>query len=448
MAWLGALVLLVTAAALWWWHELRAARSWERLHEIIEDLIAGREPRTLLFGSGGRFAQLSGQLERLMNEQDRLRRWRSREEANLQTILASMEEGVMVVDVDHVIRLVNRSLLRILDLSIDPLGQGVLHALPHADLDGIVAAALETDRPLKVELAIHRSQTARQLAITATRIRVVTGEPAVVLIFHDVTRLKQLEEVRREFVANVSHELRTPLAIFQGYVENLLDHPDLPTIERMHVLEILQRHSARLNLLVEDLLILARLESRSDKLKLEPLAPAEFLELIAADWKLRSEQQEVRLTVDVAPGTPVFSADRLRLEQVFNNLIDNALKYSASGGQVWIRAAHLDSAIEFRVEDTGPGIAPADLQHIFERFYRVDKARSRERGGTGLGLSIVKHIAQLHGGVVVAENRPEGGTCIRVRLPLSPEKSVTQPGGELEQSIDTREDQPEAQLTK
>lgn len=448
MGWLVALFLLAAAGGIWWWHDRTVARRWRQLHEILEDLTAGREPRSLVFGAGGRFAGLSAQLERLVDEQDRLRRWRSREEANLQTILASMEEGVLVVDHEHVIRLVNPSLLRILELKNDPLGQSVLRALRQVDFEKIVTATLEADRPQKIELAVHHSDPPRQLAITATRIRVVSGEAAVVMIFHDVTRLKQLEEVRREFVANVSHELRTPLSIFQGYLENLLDHPDLPTPERVQVLEILQRHSSRLNLLVEDLLILARLESRSDKLKLEPLSPAEFLRGIAADWKLRSEQHEITLTVEVAPAAPVFSADRFRLEQVLNNLIDNALKYGTRGGAVSIRAAGLGQEIELRVEDAGPGIAPADLPHIFERFYRVDKARSRERGGTGLGLSIVKHITQLHGGTVEAENRPEGGTSIIVRLPLRPEGSVPEPGGEPQQAIDARQHDPEAQLAK
>lgn len=448
MAWLVVLLFIAAGAAVWWWHDRHVARPWRQLHEILEDLIAGREPRSLVFGVGGSFAQLSAQLERLQNEQERLRRWRSREEANLQTILGSMEEGVMVVDREHVIRLVNPSLLRILELKSAPLGQSVLRALRQVDFETIVVAALETDQPQKIELTVQGNQTPRQLAITATRIRVVSGEAAVLMIFHDVTRLKQLEDVRREFVANVSHELRTPLAIFQGYLENLLDHTDLPIRERVQALEILQRHSSRLNLLVEDLLILARLESRSDKLKLEPLTPADFLEVIAADWKLRSVQHQISLTVDVAPDTPAFFGDRFRLDQVFNNLIDNALKYGTPGGRLWIRAAGIGNEIEFRVEDTGPGIAPADLPHIFERFYRADKARSRERGGTGLGLSIVKHITQLHRGTVVAENRPEGGTSIIVRLPLRPEASAAEPGGESQQRVDAREDQGEPQLTK
>jgi two-component system phosphate regulon sensor histidine kinase PhoR len=250
--------------------------------------------------------------------------------------------------------------------------------------------------------------------------------------------------VRREFVSNVSHELRTPLAIFQGYLENLLENPDLPRAELAEVLGILQRHSTRLNLLVEDLLILARLESRSDALKLEAINAADFLRQIAADWKLRSGEKKITLRVEVAPELTTFCADRFRMEQVFNNLIDNAIKYSERGDEVVLIARKTAEEIQLSVEDNGPGVSSSDLPHIFERFYRVDKARSRSQGGTGLGLSIVKHIAQLHGGCVGAESTYGKGTRITVRLPVERERLRAQPGAEPEQRVDPREHEREA----
>ena len=233
-------------------------------------------------------------------------------------------------------------------------------------------------------------------------------------------RLRQLEEVRTEFVSNVSHELRTPLSIFQGYTETLLDHPDMPPEDARPILEIMHRHSRRLNALVEDLLILARLESRDEKLQLAPLEVGKFLQDAVRDWAKRSAEKQIALTTDLAPGLPVISADAFRLEQVMGNLIENAIKYTNHGGRVTVRARAEEEGVEIRVEDTGLGIPTADVPRIFERFYRADKGRSREHGGTGLGLSIVKHIVLAHGGNVRAESEQGRGTSIIFRLPKKP----------------------------
>ena len=242
----------------------------------------------------------------------------------------------------------------------------------------------------------------------------------VVNLQANLPRLRQLEDVRREFVANVSHELRTPLAIFQGYVETLIDHPDLPPEDTRSMLEIMRKHSHRLNALVEDLLILARLESRDDKLHLAPVDVAAFLRETVADWSQRSAAKQIALTADIAPGLPQISADVFRLEQVLGNLIDNAIKYTNSGGRVAVRAAASRDGVEICVEDSGLGIPAADLPRIFERFYRADKGRSREHGGTGLGLSIVKHIVLAHGGTVRAESELGKGTSVIFQLPKNP----------------------------
>ena len=230
-------------------------------------------------------------------------------------------------------------------------------------------------------------------------------------------RLRQLEEVRTEFVANVSHELRTPLSIFQGYTETLIDNPGLPPEDTQPMLEIMRKHSRRLNALVEDLLILARLESRDEKLQLAPLDVGRFLQEAVRDWAKLSAGKQITLTADIAPGVPLISADAFRLEQVMGNLIENAIKYTNDGGRVTVRAAAATDGVEIRVEDTGLGIPAADVPRIFERCYRADKGRSREHGGTGLGLSIVKHIVLAHGGNVHAESEVGRGTSIVIHLP-------------------------------
>jgi two-component system phosphate regulon sensor histidine kinase PhoR len=211
--------------------------------------------------------------------------------------------------------------------------------------------------------------------------------------------------------------LRTPLSIFQGYLETLLDAPDLARDERIPVLEVMRKHSQRLNALVEDLLTLARLETRGSQPMLAPLAIERMLNEAVADWARAASQKGVTLTVECAAGLPVFHADESQLAQVFNNLVENALKYTLSGGRVMLRASSTGSAIELRVADTGAGIPPEDLPHIFERFYRAEKARSREHGGTGLGLSIVKHIVLAHNGTVEAESTVGEGTTIVLRFP-------------------------------
>jgi two-component system phosphate regulon sensor histidine kinase PhoR len=395
-------------------------RHWEHLRTIINDLADDREPANFVFLNGGRFTAIGAVLERLADTHERLRRRRTQQERNLQAILTSMEEAVMVVDQRRAIRLVNPSFMRLFELRFDPLTQSLLQALRNAEFDEMVNAAFATSQPQQRTVSVEHLATPRHLSVFASPMRDASGNDAVVMIFHDVTRLRQLEEVRREFVANVSHELRTPLSILQGYLENLTDNPDLPRSERDQALEIMTKHSLRLNALLEDLLILARLEARADQLQIEEIPLPEFFSEITAHWKKRSEETGIALRTDLPADLPVLHADSFRLEQVFNNLIDNALKYSNRGDEVIIRARPVDDGIEMRVEDRGAGIPPADLPHVFERFYRADKARSRLHGGTGLGLSIVKHIAQRHGGTVAAESVYGAGKTIILRFPREP----------------------------
>jgi two-component system phosphate regulon sensor histidine kinase PhoR len=239
----------------------------------------------------------------------------------------------------------------------------------------------------------------------------------VVNVFHDITRLRQLEEIRREFVANVSHELRTPLSIFQGYLETLIDAPDMEKGDLNEILQVMNRHSRRLNALLEDLLTLARLESRQESLERVSLGLPEFLQEIAQDWQGKFSEKKVRLAIQTGEGIAPLHADPFRLVQVLTNLLENALKYTSGGGVISISANQSNGTTEISVEDSGVGIPPADLPHIFERFYRVEKARSRDKGGTGLGLSIVKHIVGMHGGNVEARSELGKGTTIVISLP-------------------------------
>jgi len=416
MTWfLGFLAAAVAVA--WWRSHRRVERHWRHLEQALEDLAAGRRPESVGFLQGTRFSGAAHPLEKIAGEQARQRERIEREEFSLRTILASMEEGVMVVDAHHVVRLVNPSFVRLFEPKGGPLGQTVLRVLREPEFDAMITAALTTGETQTRDVATNGGKPQRHFAVHAVPMRDEVGGPGVVTIFRDISRLKQLEDVRREFVANVSHELRTPLSIFHGYLENLRDDPSMPRKAQAEVFEILAKHSLRLNALLEDLLILARLESRQERIKPEEIAVAPFLREVGADWQSKIARKKLKLTIEAAADLPPLFADPLRLDQVLNNLLENAVKYTEAGGQIRVVAALTGGQIELRVEDTGLGIPPSDLPHIFERFYRADKARTREHGGTGLGLSIVKHITQIHGGTVTAESKYGVGTAIIVRLP-------------------------------
>ena len=425
--WVGALVACAGFGGLWFWQRQRLLQDFRRIGRAVSQMAAGRELAPAQFNDEEHFGALADDIATVMRRQceehDRLRH----EAVNLQTILQSMDEGVMVVDSEHVIRFVNPAFNTILSVAGDPVGETVLRTLHDAAFEEIVTAVLTTGEAQEREVTRNGTRPPRHFAVSAMPLREAKGNSGVVMIFRDITRLRQLEDVRKEFVANVSHELRTPLSIFQGYVETLIHNPDLPPEDTRSMLEIMRKHSGRLNALVEDLLILARLESRDDKLQLAPLDVAKFLHDAVADWSLRSAEKKIALTVDTAPGLPQISADGFRLEQVMSNLIDNAIKYTNSGGRVTVRASGAEGGVEIRVEDTGLGIPTADLPRIFARFYRADKGRSREHGGTGLGLSIVKHIVLAHGGTVSAESELGRGTSIILRLPLLPPIPATTP---------------------
>src|SRR6478735_6780802 len=240
-------------------------------------------------------------------------------------------------------------------LSPNLFGHPVIETLKEPLVDEMITTALETGHTQERELALGRKD-ATTLMVIVSPMRDAAGEAGALAMFRDVTRLTLLEQVRREFVANVSHELRTPLAIFQGYVENLVDNPDMELEDRVSVYRVLEKHSHRLNALVEDLLILARLEARRAELEREPVDISAFLTESVRDWTARVGKKNITLRMDVANGLPEVPADRMRLEQIVNNLLDNAVKYTPAGNAITIGASRRGEDIEFWVKDTGTGI--------------------------------------------------------------------------------------------
>ncbi|MES2310432.1 MAG: ATP-binding protein [Verrucomicrobiota bacterium] len=423
-------LLLVFAAVTFF--ILYQARQWKeaanRLDEIISQLSQGQHPRSFVRTGPKALVKLSNQIEKVAELQIKLLRQLQEEGYSHQVILKGMIEGVLVVDHDKKIRLANQAFLNLFQIKNDPVGKSVMESTRFLDLDRLIQKTLSQESVQTAELNL----TSTPENSTPLHVRVntfpfpiqSTSKVGVVLVFHDITRTKQLEEVRKEFVGNVSHELKTPLAIFQGYVETLLDNPQLDAEERTRIYHTLLRHSHRLNALVEDLLSLARLESRRVPLQFECVSLGLHLETLMEDWKKQVEAKGLLLQFET-PSTPIEGElDLLRFEQIVNNLMDNAIKYSKPGAHICVTAKKEGSDFELRIQDQGVGIPASDLPHIFERFYRVDKARSRDMGGTGLGLSIVKHIVLLHQGEAKAESEEGKGTTIIIRLPLRQSENV------------------------
>jgi len=387
---------------------------WQKIEELIDGIEQVRKPRTFLAG-GGRIPRRVGlALEEIFNRQQQLTQQLAEGASGTETILAAMQDGLLVVDAARHITLANESFAQFFGLRETSPGAPLLEVVRDTTLDRLITETLHTGESNRAEITTPE----RQLEVSAVPMRdesrATTG---VVVLFHDITQLKQLDEVRKDFVANVSHELRTPLSILRGYIETLRDNPKIPAGELIRILGVMERHSKRLGFLVEDLLTLTQLESSTPNLQLSDVSVNNLVRGVVHDWEKKFQDKNLRVIVDLAPDVPIIRADETRLQEVLYNLLDNAVKYSRAGAEIRLHAHRRDGQVALSVSDTGIGIGEQDLPRIFERFYQVDKARSSELGGTGLGLSIVKHIAQLHGGRVEAESQLGRGTTIRVLLP-------------------------------
>jgi two-component system phosphate regulon sensor histidine kinase PhoR len=352
--------------------------------------------------------------------------------AKMAATLTAMLEGVLVLAPDGTVRLINQAMERMVGRrDVEVLGRTYLEVIRHPRLNEFITEALTQSTASSTEITIWAGLE-RTFQVQASPVAQEAGEShGLVLVFHDITELRRVEQVRKDFVANVSHELRTPLTAIKGYIEALQDRTFEDQEQRDRFLETIRKQTDRLNLIITDLLLLAKMESGQVPIKQEPVALAGLIDRTIGLLKRLIEQKKHRVVVKVPAALPPILGDEERLGQVFSNLLDNAIKYTPEQGTITIRAEISPVAppnatgdgphptmMEISVEDTGIGIPPQDLSRIFERFYRVDKARSRELGGTGLGLSIVKHLVEGHGGTVSAESQGKG-TRFVVRLPIS-----------------------------
>ncbi len=421
MGWFAFALAVAASLFVFWQLWRRWIQPTRDLQALIEEVTAEKMPRTFLISGSARLRTIALALEQLARREAQLRTRVQAGEFGVQAIVGALADGLVVADRERRIRLTNRAFREAFQLGPEINGLTLLESVRDAALERLLGELLDRGETQHGAIVLQRGPAPeRHFEVVLEPIKDEVGEVSgAVILFRDVTELRQTEALRRDFIANVSHELRTPLSILRGYLETLLENPKQSPAELLRIFEVMERHSNRLNLLVDDVLSLARLEGPGMALDVTMIRPANFLRGIMHDWEKKFRSKNLRAELEAPENLPPLRGDEARLQEVVYNLLDNAVKYSPPGGRITVAAARNHEHLILSVSDDGPGIPARDLPRIFERFYRADKARHRELGGTGLGLSIVKHIAQLHGGSVDAESEIGRGTTVRVHLPIA-----------------------------
>jgi two-component system phosphate regulon sensor histidine kinase PhoR len=418
---ISALVVAVIAALIGWYVSRGVSRQMADIKIGAQRLAAGDFTQKLYVPRVEEFASVAESINQMAGElDDRLRRL-THERNEREAVLTSMVEGVLAVDTEERVIAVNAAAARLLES--DPAeaeGKSIQEIVRNPDLQRVVAQTLDGQRPVEADIVIRVGAEDRNLQANGTLLH-GDGEGDIVgavVVLNDVTRLKRLEAVRRDFVANVSHELKTPVTSIKGFAETLEDGAlDDPVAARRFV-RIISGQADRLNSIIEDLLALSTLEQSGDSPLLQ-LEEADLCDVVAVALEVcgpKAEAKHIALN-ETCPGSLFARVSPPLLEQAVVNLVDNAVKYSADGSAVAVDLTEKGEEIVVSVTDQGQGVAREHLPRLFERFYRVDKARSRDLGGTGLGLAIVKHVAQIHGGRVSVESVVGRGSTFRIHLP-------------------------------
>jgi len=383
-------------------------RRLARITEFAERIAAGDLSARIQEESGDEIAHVASALDKTARKLEEGFRAVDSSRQTLETLLNSMQEAVIAVSEDGRVLWANQRMERLLPSGIR-MGEPLVQSARDPEILRAVQAAIES-RDIVV---------ARAAKIFSGRIFDLTAAPmpggGVVAVMHDQTEIERVEKTRRDFIANVSHELRTPLTSIQGYAETVLEHEQLTDTAREFV-EIIRKNAMRMARLTEDLLVLARVESGERNFKLQPATPQELLEEAVQTFQEIADSRGLELAVMNTASSSVL-VDRDAIHQVFGNLIDNAMKYGEEGGKILVGACETEDGVQFYVRDFGAGIPSEHLPRLFERFYRVDKARSRESGGTGLGLAIAKHVVRAHGGTIKAKSELNHGSTFSFTLP-------------------------------
>ncbi len=396
----------------------------ERLKEFSQRVARGEFRPLPESDTNDELSDLSHALNETAAHFDRTIRSLTGERNRSAAILRSMVEGVAVIDARERIVFSNQAFAEILGLEPNFEGRALLEVIRQSDLIAVIRKALEGNENASSEVIVGTIRP-RSFSVTASPVPALAAtesEPAqsqgAVVVLHDITELRRLERVRRDFVANVSHELKTPLTAIQGFAETLLGGALEDRANNQRFVTIIRDHAIRLARLTDDLLMLSKIEAGKLEFDFRPVALAEFVEPCLETARLRVESKGISLEVDFPPNFPPIRGDAHRLREVLQNLLDNAVQYTPAGGHIRLTAVSRNGAAVITVADTGIGIPQADQEKIFERFYRVDAARSREAGGTGLGLAIAKHIVEAHGGRLWVESAVAQGSKFHFSIPL------------------------------
>ena len=337
----------------------------------------------------------------------------------IDAVLRSMTEGVVVVDTEARVRLVNEALRRLAGVAGEVEGRPLIEVVRSAALDQATRETLEGKEPTVSEITLPRRPPRTVVATTAPLLDAEGGVHGAVLVLRDVTERRRVQAMREDFVANVSHELKTPIAAIRGFAETLLDGALSDPEAALDFVRTICDHAQRMQALVDDLLDLAALDAGANEPEPERLSVREAVDMALEQVRAAAERRDIHLVRHLPEGVPDLFADPAWVLQILTNLLDNAIKYSPSGETVRVEAKGVPEGVELRVVDHGPGIPEEARERIFERFYRVDPGRSREMGGTGLGLSIVRHLVERSGGSIQVHCPPEGGSVFAVTLPAA-----------------------------
>jgi two-component system, OmpR family, phosphate regulon sensor histidine kinase PhoR len=417
MVWIMLAVLLVTMIfVLWFSHSLTKpiVDIFEALYELANEKYAAR----LRWFTSDAHNQFGTAFNRLAEKVQSTVQELAQERAHFDAILSTMVEAVLAVDVQGKVIHVNPALKKLFDLTdnSEP-GRHYLEIIRHSEIDHMLKSVLQTQESRSGEVRLFFGEE-KILEIHVEPLRQSGQFIGALLVMYDITRLRRLEQMRREFVANVSHELRTPLSSIKGFAETLQMGGLEDKKHRADFVASIESQTDRMIKLVDDLLDLSTIESGQRKPTRVPLSLRDVAVSVQQELKMAAAKKNISVQVTIEDRLPLISADADQLRQVFFNLLDNALKYTPHQGTITLGALMDGPSVRVFIQDTGPGIPSEDIPRIFERFYRVDKARSRDLGGTGLGLAIVKHIVEAHGGTVAVESRVGVGSTFFFILPL------------------------------
>lgn len=411
------IVAFILAIAIAFFSSLIISKPLKEIAWISKSIAAGDYTKRILISSHDEL----GDLAKAFNHMSEQIRGRIEEvtagRARLEAVLLSMFEGVMVMDATGKIRLMNERLKEYLKVEEDPIGKKTLEVIRNIEIQELVDKSLKTKKGLVSKEISVLVPEEKILSVHATPIINKDKTEGSVLVFYDITELRKLEKIRQDFVANVSHELRTPISSIKGYAETLLDGALADKENSRDFIEIIHSDSERLASLINDILDLSKIESGELKLSKEPISLLPIIKKVVKLLDRQIRNKKIKIKYELPKTLPKVSADKERIAQVILNLLDNAIKYNKINGEVIISLETDKKDVCLNITDTGIGIPKKDLKRVFERFYRVDKARSRELGGTGLGLSIVKHIVEAHGGSVKVQSNIDKGSIFSFTLP-------------------------------